>query len=257
MMRARLRDWLRRQAFDPDLAGMLVNPFFLARRGLARALRELSGSVTGRVLDVGCGQKPYAGLFRVTQYIGVEMDTPENRRSKRADCYFDGRTLPFGDDCFDTVLCSQVLEHVFEPEGFVAELNRVLRPGGFLLLTTPFVWDEHEQPFDYARYSSFGLRYLLGKHGLRVEAERKTLPDASVLFQLANAYLYKVTVRRGRLLNLFSTVVLMAPLSLLGVLSGKVLPRNADLYLDNVLLLRKEAAASPAVPRLLRAQAGV
>lgn len=238
-MRSALKNWLLRQAFDPGPAGILVNPFYLARRGLFDSLRACGSRIHGRVLDVGCGQKPYASLFRASEYVGVEVDTPENRRTKRAEFFYDGRTLPFKDAEFDAVLCSQVLEHVFEPDNFLHELNRVLKPGGWLLLTTPFVWDEHEQPFDYARYSSFGLRYVVEKHGFRTEEEHKTLANVAVLFQLANAYLYKVTRSRSRILNLAVTVILMAPVTVVGILARLVLPKNPDLYLDNVMLMRK------------------
>jgi SAM-dependent methyltransferase len=66
-----------------------------------------------------------------------------------------------------------VLEHVFNPDDFLNEVNRVLKPSGKLLLTVPFVWDEHEQPYDYARYSSFGLRSLLEKHGFSIVKHEK------------------------------------------------------------------------------------
>lgn len=89
------------------------------------------------------------------------------------------------------VICNQVLEHVFNPDLFLQEIFRVLKPGGKLLMTVPFVWDEHEQPWDYARYSSFGLRSLLERNGFIVDEQRKTNADARVLFQLINAYLYK------------------------------------------------------------------
>jgi SAM-dependent methyltransferase len=234
-----LLPWIRKQAFHPSPIGMLVNPFYLARRGLVESMRVLAPHLHGRVLDVGCGQKPYANLLTISEYVGVEIDTPENRRLKNADFFYNGRDLPFGDAEFDAVLCNQVLEHVFEPDAFVREINRVLRPGGVLMLTVPFVWDEHEQPVDYARYSSFGLKYLLEKHGFRIELQRKTLADASLLFQLANAYVYKITRTRFRALNLAATVFLMAPLSLLGLIAGAILPGNADLYLDNVVLSRK------------------
>jgi SAM-dependent methyltransferase len=239
-----LKTWLRRQAFDPGPAGMLVNPFFLARRGLMRAMRKFAGRVSGRLLDVGCGQKPYRDVFDVSSYIGVEIDSPANRKSKRADYFYDGRHLPFADHEFDAVLCNQVLEHVFEPEEFVAELLRVLKPGGILLLTVPFVWDEHEQPFDYARYSSFGLRHLLAKHGFVVDEHHKTLADASVLCQLWNAYIFKITQTRFRILNLLFTALLMAPVSLAGVVLSPLLPRNADLYLDNIVVAHRRSESA-------------
>jgi SAM-dependent methyltransferase len=226
--------------FDPTLLGIFVNPFFLTRRALARSMRKLAGSVQGRVLDVGCGQKPYMQMFDVTEYVGVEIDTPENRAQRKpADVFYDGRHLPFGEAEFDTVVCNQVLEHVFEPETFVAELCRVLKPNGALVLTVPFVWDEHEQPFDYARYSSFGLRHLLSKHGFELTDHAKTLADASALCQLGNAYLFKILRTRWLLVNILITTVIMAPISLWGLLLSRVLPANADLYLDNVVVARK------------------
>lgn len=225
--------------FDPALMGMLVNPFFLARRGLAREMRRCANRVGGRLLDVGCGQKPYQEMFTVSAYVGVEIDSPENRKYKLADQFYDGRHLPFADREFDTILCNQVLEHVFEPDEFVAELLRVLKPGGTLLLTVPFVWDEHEQPFDYARYSSFGLRHLLTKHGFVVEEQVKTLANISVLCQLSNAYLFKVTQTRFRLLNQLFTSLFMAPISLVGVVLAWLLPQNGDLYLDNIVIAQR------------------
>lgn len=241
-MKSALGQWLLRQAYDPSYIGMLVNPFYLTRRALARAMRRLAPHVQGRVLDVGCGQKPYMGMLSVASYTGLEIDTPDNRRSKRADAFYDGTRFPFGDGEFDSVLCNQVLEHVFEPDLFVAELQRVLKPGGTLVLTVPFVWDEHEQPYDYARYSSYGLRHLLCKHGFSLEEEIKTLPNIAVLHQLLNAYLYKVLLTRSRVVNLLLTTILMAPISCAGLFLGRILPNNSDLYLDNVVLARKRVA---------------
>jgi SAM-dependent methyltransferase len=225
--------------FDPSLVGVFLNPFYLARRGLAQAMRTAAPNVAGRVLDVGCGQKPYMNMFAVTEYVGLEIDSPSSRLNKKVDFYYDGSTFPFGDEEFDTVVCNQVLEHVFEPDRFVAEIARVLKSGGALVLTVPFVWDEHEQPFDYARYSSFGLRHLLAKHGFVIEQQLKTLADISMLCQLLNAYIFKVTQTRSRLVNLFVTAVLMSPVSLIGRLLALIFPRNPDLYLDNVSIARK------------------
>lgn len=230
------------QMARPGVLGLFVNPFYFARQGLYAAVRELAPQIRGRVLDVGCGDRPYESLIPAREYVGLEIDTPEARTRGKADAYYDGRRFPFEDGAFDAVLCNQVLEHVFEPEEFVREIARVLKPGGRLLLTVPFVWDEHEQPRDYARYSSFGLKALLEKHGLRLEAQRKTAADLRVLFQMANAYLYKVTVTRSPYLNLLAALVFMAPLNLIGSVLAWVAPSNPDLYLDNVVLAAKSGA---------------
>jgi ubiquinone/menaquinone biosynthesis C-methylase UbiE len=103
--------------------------------------------------------------------------------------FYDSAHFPFADGEFDSALCSQVLEHVFTLDTFLAEINRVIKPGSKPLLTLPFVWDEYEQPYDFARYSSFGLKAFLERHGFEVLQQRKTLPDLRVIFQLVNGYL--------------------------------------------------------------------
>jgi hypothetical protein len=110
-----------------------------------------------------------------------------------------------------------------------------------MLLSVPFVWDEHEQPYDCARYSSFGLKRLLERTGFEVVEHRKSLGDVRVLFQLLNAYTFKKTQTRSGWVNLFLTVLLISPVNILGVAAGWLLPANQDLYLDNVVLARKRA----------------
>lgn len=242
-MLSRLRRVLReayvREQFFPSPLGVLVNPFYLARSALQAAMRDAALGLSGRLLDVGCGTKPYRSLFEVSEYVGLEIDSPVARQRGVADVFYAGREFPFESASFDTVLCNQVLEHVFNPDEFLREIERVLRPGGKLLLTVPFVWDEHEQPWDYARYSSFGLKALLEKNGLRVVSHRKLRADVSVLFQLANAYLYKLTEHWPFFARLAFTASLMAFFTLLGLFGARVLPDNPDLFLDHVVLAEK------------------
>ena len=233
---SRLRDWYRREQFTPDVLGAFVNPFYLARRALHREIAACAPDLTGRLLDVGCGRKPYRDLFEVDEYIGLEIDTEATRSRGYADQFYDGHRFPFDDSSVDAIICNQVLEHVFNPSEFLAEIRRVLRPAGKLLLTVPFAWDEHEQPHDYARYSSFGLKYLLAAHGFEIQRYGKTLADASVIAQLLNAYVFKVCRTRSPVANVVLTALLMAPISLLGQVIGALLPRNQDLFLDSVVL---------------------
>ena len=230
---------IQKEQFQPGFWGPFVSPFYFARKGLYESMVVLARHIHGKTLDVGCGKKPYENLFNSNEYIGLEYDTPENRRLKRADFFYDGVSFPFENDEFDSVVCNQVLEHVFTPDQFVSEIHRVLKDQGALLLTVPFIWDEHEQPFDYARYSSFGLKSLLNRNGFDVIEQRKTLTDARVIFQLINAYLYKITVTKNRYINLITTILLMSLINIMGVLISKVLPFNQDFYLDNVVLARK------------------
>jgi len=235
----RLKAIYRDQAFFPGILGIFVNPFYLARAGLSRAMGEMAKSLHGQLLDVGCGTKPYRRLFAVDSYKGLDIDSEVTRAHGVADYYYDGGRFPITDASFDSALCNQVLEHVFNPDDFLAEISRVLKPGGQLLLTIPFVWDEHEQPYDYARYSSFGLTALLERAGFEIVEHRKLGDDASILFQLANAYLYKITARLPPLLRLLIATPLRTAINILGLLARWTLPKNPDLFLDHVVLARK------------------
>lgn len=221
----------------------LADPFFLAHRALRREVAGMAVGATGIVLDIGCGAKPYRALFDHAAYIGLEVPVASEKGSaKQADALFDGRRLPVADASVDSVLCSQVLEHVFEPDAFLEEIRRVLRPDGRLLLTVPFVWDEHEQPYDYARYSSFALRHLARKHGFRVAYTGRTLADATLLVQLCLSYWFKVLQRAPAPLGKLLIVMLSVPANLVGLLIGYVLPRNHDLYLDNAVVWVKSGS---------------
>ena len=238
-MIGRLKQAVRRQQWRPGWWGVLVNPYFLTRRALWRAMAEFAPRLTGKVLDLGCGSQPYRGLFGNAQYVGMELDTEQNRAAKPADVFYDGRTIPFADEWFDGLLCTQVLEHVPTPDGLLAEMRRVLRPGGLLLLTVPFVWEEHEKPWDFARYTSFGVRDLLERNGLDVVEQHRTVPGGRAVVQLAAAAV------AGRLrtgipaLNTLVCCLAVAPITLLGMALDAVLPAGPDLYLDNVVLARR------------------
>jgi SAM-dependent methyltransferase len=147
--------------------------------------------------------------------------------------------FPLPSNSFDSALCNQVLEHVFNPDEFLSEIYRVLKPTGKMLLTVPFVWDEHEQPYDYARYSSFGLKSLLEKNGFHVLDHKKIGADVTIIFQLINAYIFKVIQKWPRLVRLILTVSLMALFNILGLILGWLLPKNEDLFLDQIILVEK------------------
>ncbi len=227
------------EQFNPKIIGLFINPFYFARKGLYQNVSELVKKLHGRVLDIGCGQKPYQLLCNATEYIGLEVDTPENRENKKADFFYDGKLMPFQNSNFDSLITNQVFEHVFNPNDFLRELNRVVKTNGLLLMTVPFVWDEHEQPYDYARYSSFGLKYILNEYGFEIIEHKKSNGGIEVVFQLLNAYFYKITATKNTFINLLVMLVLMAPVNIIGLILSKALPKNNDLYLDNIILARK------------------
>ncbi len=237
-MYTRLRQRWFREQYLPTWLGVLNNPYYFVRRNLFSGLRKFFPLLTGNLLDVGCGSQPYRSFLPCSRYIGLDIDTPETRARGIAESFYDGTRFPFPDASFDTVLCSQVLEHVFTPEAFLTEIRRVLRPGGVLLLTVPFVWDEHEQPYDFARYSSFGLKAMISRNGFKVEEHVKLTHGATVLFQLMAVYVFKALSSQNKWIALAVQLLFIAPINIAGLIFGRLLPGNLELYLDNLVLAR-------------------
>jgi SAM-dependent methyltransferase len=141
------------------------------RSAIARAVAHAAGALPAgaRVLDAGAGEAPYRPLFSHCDYVTQDWPASPHIGHAPPDVLADLHELPLADAVFDCVVCTEVLEHVGDPARVLAELRRVLRPGGRLLLTTPFVLELHEEPFDFYRYTSHGLRRLVEGAGLRVE----------------------------------------------------------------------------------------
>ena len=133
---------------------------------LENSLRKCAPFVQGRTLDVGCGNRPYEKTYFVgaSEYIGADYQTDRSR----PDVVCSALDLPFPPGSFDTVVCTEVLEHVPHPARALAEIHRVLKPGGFLVLTVPMYWPRHDLPYDFFRYPYDGLLHLVSQSGLEL-----------------------------------------------------------------------------------------
>ena len=120
------------------------------------------------VLDAGAGRAPYRDLFAHARYETADFLAVKGKKYVTPDYVCDLAEIPVEDARFDHVLLTQVLEHIPEPARVVAELHRVLKPGGTLWLTAPLFYAEHERPYDFFRYTQFGLRHLLESAGFEV-----------------------------------------------------------------------------------------
>ena len=114
-----------------------------------------------RVLDAGAGDAPYRDLFAHCDYLTQDWPSSPHEGGRAADVVADLHNLPLAECSFDFVLCTEVLEHLANPERALRELRRVLRPGGRILITVPFVIELHEEPYDFFRYTPYALRHLL------------------------------------------------------------------------------------------------
>lgn len=117
----------------------------------------------GSLLDFGCGKMPYKEHIlqnsNVDKYVGLDIEGAINYDSKiEPDITWNGITMPFENDSFDTAFGTEVLEHCSNPETLLKEVLRVLKPKGYIFGTVPFLWPIHEAPYDEYRYTPFALK---------------------------------------------------------------------------------------------------
>lgn len=186
-MPADVSRWPAADRRDPSLAHrarLTLRPLSLAmQRAIAR---DVAPAGSGQaVLDIGCGDKPYLPYFKgvASTYVGLDVHPGEH-----VDVVAPAESPPFGDEAFDVVVATQMLEHVPDPARVVREAHRVLRPGGVLLLSTHGTTVFHPNPNDYWRWTQEGLPKLLHDNGewshVEVEGAGGTLACFGYLYGL-------------------------------------------------------------------------
>lgn len=145
---------------------------FYIRKSIFEAIERSKYLLTGKLLDVGCGIMPYKkNLLKPEgysdEYISLDFEKPitEGYLEVKPDLVWDGRTIPLEDNSVDSILLTEVLEHCFEPIMVLKECNRVLKKGGHVLITVPFLWPLHDIPYDEFRYTPFSLEKILLESG--------------------------------------------------------------------------------------------
>jgi len=196
------------------------DPSKLEIESISRGLSEAREYFRGRVLDLGCGNQPYARLAGRgnLQYLGVDLSL---EHSPLPDVCADSLRLPFRDSTFDTILSTQVIEHVADPSEMMKEIGRVLKPFGHVIMTAPQAWPLHEEPRDFFRYTRYGLQILAQRCDLEILYIRERGGGILALAQLANAFLYD-KFGRHPLIRSFLKLIL-SPISSLFKLLDKML----------------------------------
>jgi SAM-dependent methyltransferase len=230
----------QKEQFSPSFLGIFLNPFYYSRKELIKNVNSIANNIQGRVLDIGCGTKPYKPLFNTTEYIGLEIDTPEKRNQAIADYFYEGKVFPFKDNEFDCVVSFQVCEHIEHLDEVMKEIYRVLKPGGKLLISVPFVWEEHEVPHDFRRFTSFGLLSYLKKFNFETTIHLKSTNGILAISQMLIANL-ESTVPSNKIKKLFRILILL----ICSMLNLAALPFRAfnspnAIYLDNIVLAEKK-----------------
>jgi SAM-dependent methyltransferase len=137
----------------------------------------------GRLLDIGCGNKPYKVLFdrHVAEYIGCDIIQSSEQI---VDFICPANQLCFEENSFDTVFSTQVMEHVADFGGMINEAFRVLKPGGYGIFTMPFCWELHEEPYDFFRFSKYGLEEIFRQKGFSINYIKSNGGKWAAVFQM-------------------------------------------------------------------------
>lgn len=167
------------------------------------ALKRWCKTAHGIVIDIGCGAKPYQSLFGcpIKHYWGLDLPSQETK----ADICADAVHLPLPDSVVDVCFDAWLLDDLAEPNEYVAEVARVLKVGGLLIMLENQTYPEHDAPHDFYRYTRYGLTYLAHRNGLVVE---EMLPMggfwAQVGLQITAFALRAASGRLGPMIRVFS-----------------------------------------------------
>lgn len=144
---------------------------YVMRTCIWKAVQASAPKFRGHLLDVGCGRKPYRQFLLdnkyITQYTGIDIETAiVYEDGIRPDFTWDGTVMPFDDNSFDTLMATEVLEHCPDTHQIIHEMKRVLKPGGLIFFTVPFLWNLHEVPYDEYRFTPFALQRIFKECGM-------------------------------------------------------------------------------------------
>lgn len=125
----------------------------------------------GKLLDIGCGNKPYQKIIDplVYEYIGCDIIQSSEQK---VNILCEATDIPLPDESFDTVISTQTIEHVAEHQLMLSEAYRLLKRNGYLIISGPMYWPLHEEPYDFFRFTNHGFRHILTKAGFTIVEER-------------------------------------------------------------------------------------
>lgn len=240
-MPSKIKQIINRHFFQPARYSVVINPYFIARRGLLKKIKAFAKSdCSGKnILDIGCGIKPYRDLFNSASYIGIDIeDGGHSNQAKTVDKFYNGVDIPYPDGSFNIVICTEVLEHVKEPEKLLNEIKRVLKTEGQVFLTMPFVWNEHEVPYDFNRFTRYEHKVIFEKSGLTIKSLEETTGVFRVCGQLISAFIFERLFVKNKPLKLLATVILCFPIQILFIFLDFIF-KNSWLTLDYAIIAKK------------------
>lgn len=188
----------------PDV--YITNAFYLNWRQLSKSMKEALPYLKGKCIDVGAGVAPYEDMIssRVSEYIVADYSDTRASMFALASSQFveaDVLNLPFEDGSADSVIFTQVLEHVSNPNLALDEITRILKSDGILVISVPFIYQAHAQPHDYWRFSEHGIKKLLQDRGYEIKLFHYQGYLGTTIMSIINGFLWELSSKNRYIRN--------------------------------------------------------
>ena len=175
---------------------------------------EIASEIDENVLDIGSAEQEISRyLNKEIKYVSLDYyDTAKNWYGCIPNIYGDAKSLPINDESFSTILILDVLEHLPYPEKSISEICRVLKPGGKLIIQTPFLYPLHDQPLDFNRWTEYGYEKLFERTGLSIVSISRTgkpIESACLMFNLALCKTCFESIKEKKIISILLVLMLI------------------------------------------------
>jgi SAM-dependent methyltransferase len=228
-----------------------LHPQWLLQRITKRELRQLGSLAKGLVLDIGCSDQKFRNYLNCDcNYIGLDYyDTVVRFYQTRPQIFGDAQALPIRNDSIDTIVLTDVLEHLPKPTQALDEVVRALRPGGKILISVPFLYPLHNVPYDFQRWTTYGLGQMVKSLNVKIVEHKHSGQPVETAVALTNIALSKLALDMLTRRNPIGFIVLVLALIAIPVLNLiawtiTALSRKDDLMPFHYLLVLEKVSSA-------------
>ena len=196
---------------------------------LNNSMKKSIPYIKGKCIDIGSGNSPYKKYIieNVDEYISVDKgDIHRHMLGTSKEQFFDAdiKDLPFEDNSFDTIILTQVLEHIDEPTKALDEVKRVLKKNGVIIISVPFIYQSHAIPYDFFRYSEYSLRKICKDYNYKILEFHYQGYFGTAIFSMINAFIWEFAGKQRWLRNTIGLPLFLIVFTINNVL-GRVLDK--------------------------------
>lgn len=219
----------------------IFNPFRIMRKGILNGILDNSKYIKWNVLDFWCWEKSYKDLLKFNTYEWLDFyETCHDNRNNDIEIYWDWKHIPREDEAYDSLICTEVLEHIFNIDDVLSEIYRVLKIWWYWVITIPFIFWEHAIPYDFSRYTYFWIEDILKKHWFKIIKHERIWNTRTTLCQMKIQFVssFFAKIRSKWVRRIFFSWFYMSFQVFFNMLS--FIPcKDCTMYLNNLIVVEK------------------